>query len=150
MEWIAVPAGQDGWRALGPVEFRVIVAAGQTEGRFALLEFAGAEGPWTVPHIHRDMDESFFVLDGEFTFTIDGIEMRAVAGTYLLVPRGTPHVLAAGHGGGRLLTFAMPGGLEDMFIELSELGAGAIVDPAARAAVAARYDSRPVPEPAKN
>lgn len=144
VRWIAVPAGADGWRALGPVEFRVIASAGQTGGGFAMLEFKGGEGPWTVPHIHREMEESFYILDGEFVFTIDEVPTPAGAGTFLLVPRGTSHVLAAGAGGGRLLTFAVPGGLEEMFLELSELGPGAIVDPAVRAAVAARYDSHPV------
>ena len=40
-------------------------------GAFTLAEFAGSTaGPWTVPHLHREMEESFYVLDGEFTFTV--------------------------------------------------------------------------------
>jgi hypothetical protein len=59
------------------------------------------------------------------------------------VPRGTRHVFQAGAGGGRLLAFMVPGGLEDMFFELADLPPGGITDPAVRAVVAARHDSVP-------
>jgi hypothetical protein len=38
----------------------------------------------------------------------------------------------------------VPGGQEDMFYELGELGANSLHDPAVRAAVSGRYDSVPV------
>src|SRR5215469_16922386 len=58
---------------LGVVQMRVL-AAGEatTNGAFTLAEFSGGEGLWTVPHIHREMEESFYVLDGEFIFTAGG------------------------------------------------------------------------------
>jgi hypothetical protein len=43
-----------------------------------------------------------------------------------------------------VLTLAVPGGLEEMFKELSSLPAGAITDPEVRAGIATRYDSVPV------
>jgi len=51
---------------LGVIQMRVL-AAGEatTNGAFTLAEFTGGQGPWTVPHIHREMEESFYVLDGE-------------------------------------------------------------------------------------
>ena len=129
---------------LGIARMRVL-AAGESTGRaFSLVEFSGDEGPWTVPHVHRGMEESFFVLNGEFRFHVGDGRVDAQAGTYVLVPRGTPHALAAGPGGGRLLTLMVPGGLEAMFFALSEMPPGALIDPAARAAVASTYDSVPV------
>ena len=128
---------------LGVVRMRVI-AAGEPTGRaFSLVEFSGDEGPWTVPHIHREMEESFYVLDGTFTFTIGGRDVEAGPETYLLVPRGTPHVMRAGPEGGRFLTLMVPGGLEEMFFELGSLSADALRDPEARRAVSAKYDSIP-------
>lgn len=53
-------------------------------------------------------------------------------------------MITAAEGGGRFLTLMVPGGLEDMFFELAELGPDALRDPVARAAVSARYDSVPV------
>jgi quercetin dioxygenase-like cupin family protein len=129
---------------LGPVRMRVLAAGDDVTGRaFTLAEFVGEEGAWTVPHVHRTMEESFFVLDGEFTFTVGEMEVPVAAGSYILVPRDTRHVIHAGSGGGRLLTLMVPGGLEEMFIELSQLPPGGITDPAVRAAISARYDSVP-------
>ena len=98
---------------LGVTQMRVL-AAGEatTNGAFTLAEFTGGEGPWTVPHIHRGMEESFFVLDGEFTFAVGEQEIPAGPESYILVPRGTRHGITAGAEGGRLLTLMVPGGLE--------------------------------------
>lgn len=131
---------------LGVVSMRVI-AGGEdvTGGRFTLAEFSGsASGAWTVPHLHRGFEESFYVLDGRFIFSLGEEEREATPGTYVLVPRNTTHTITADDGGGRFLTLMVPGGLEEMFFELGRLGPDALRDPAARAAVSARYDSIPV------
>jgi mannose-6-phosphate isomerase-like protein (cupin superfamily) len=129
---------------LGVARMRVL-ADSAVAGAFSLTEFAGtAEGSWTVPHLHHGFEESFFVLDGEFTFTVGGEPVVAGPGTYILVPRDTAHTISAGAGGGRFLTLMVPGGLEEMFIELGELPPNAVTDPVARKAVSARYDSIPV------
>jgi quercetin dioxygenase-like cupin family protein len=128
---------------LGIIEMRVL-AAGEATGRsFTLAEYTGGEGPWTVPHLHRGMEESFYVLDGEFTFAVGDQTISAGAGSYILVPRGTRHVISAEAGGGRLLTLMVPGGLEEMFFELGDLPPDSITDPAVRAAISARHDSVP-------
>jgi len=114
-------------------------------GSFALTEFYGAgAGPWTVPHVHRGFEESFFILDGAFSFTIGEQVTEATPGMYLLVPRDTHHGISAAAGGGRFLTLMVPGGLEKMFFELAALPPNAIRDPVARAAISARFDSIPV------
>ncbi|WP_188111307.1 cupin domain-containing protein [Nocardioides antri] len=131
---------------LGVASMRVLAGGdGETGGAFTVAEFAGtAEGPWTVPHLHRGFEESFFILDGMFTFTVGEEPIEATPGMYILVPRGTAHMISAAEGGGRFLTLMVPGGLEEMFFALGRLGPEAIRDPAARAAVSARYDSIPV------
>ena len=131
---------------LGVTAMRVL-AAGEsvTGGAFTLVEFSGAgAGPWTVPHVHRGFEESFFILDGAFSFTIGEKVHEATAGMYLLVPRDTKHAITAADGGGRFLTLMVPGGLEKMFFELGTLPPDAIRDPVVRAAISARYDSFPV------
>ena len=131
---------------LGIASMRVLAAGeADTGGAFTLAEFSGTgEGQWTVPHLHRGFEESFFVLDGLFTFTVGEEAIEATPGTYILVPRGTAHVMSAAEGGGRFITLMVPGGLEEMFFELGTLPPDAIRDPAARAAISARYDSIPV------
>lgn len=130
--------------SLGSVRFAILASSEETAGGYAMLEFSGGEGPWTVPHVHREMEEAFYVLEGTFTFTLDGTEVAARPGSFVLVPRGTPHVLRAESDGARLLTLVVPGGLEAMFKELSTLAPDSITDPDVRARIAARYDSVPV------
>ena len=130
---------------LGVVGMRVLAGGDVTGKAFTLAEFSGTgSGAWTVPHLHREMEESFFVLHGSFTFTVGGRAIEATSGTYILVPRGTAHTITAAEGGGRFLTLMVPGGLEEMFFELGLLPPNAIRDPAARAAISARYDSIPI------
>ena len=139
-----VTGGQGRVFDLGTARMRIIAGVEETGGGFALAEFEGGEGPWTVPHLHREIEESFFITQGKFIFEVDGETIQAGAGDFVFVPKGTPHVLAGRAGGGSLLCLWSPGGLEKMFIELSSLSPGAIRDPATRAEVSSRHDSVPV------
>jgi quercetin dioxygenase-like cupin family protein len=123
---------------------RLLAASEDTAGEFAVGEFRGAAGPWTVPHVHRQSLEAFYVLDGRFTFTVASEERLAEVGAWVLIPRDTRHVLRAEEDGGRLLVMWTPGGLEQMFVELSGLAADALRDPETRKAIASRFDSIPV------
>jgi mannose-6-phosphate isomerase-like protein (cupin superfamily) len=51
-------------------------------------------GPAPPPHVHARHAESFYVLEGEMTFTVDGRELRAEAGSWVQVPAGVPHTFA--------------------------------------------------------
>ena len=42
-------------------------------------------------HLHRDEDDSFYVLEGELTFGVEGEEVVAGPGTFVLVPPGIEH-----------------------------------------------------------
>jgi len=129
---------------LGVVQMRLLATSKQTDGTFSLGEFFGAEGRWTVPHVHKQTHESFFVLEGAFTFSLGTEEIEAKAGTYILVPLGLPHVITALPGGGRFLTMWSPAGLEEMFVRLSQLAADGLRDPAVRVELSRTFDSVPV------
>ena len=63
-----------------------------TGGQYSLCRYearAGWPGPQT--HAHPDFEEAFYVLSGEFEFTVAGSVTRAGPGTFLLVPRGVEH-----------------------------------------------------------
>lgn len=138
----ALSSNGDTYR-LGIVDFRILAATDRTDGAFALGEFAGAEGTWTVPHRHATSLEAFYVLDGRFTFTLDDEDFEAGPGSFVLIPRDTRHVMRAEAGGGRFLTLWTPGGLEQMFVELSRLSPDALRDPDVRRAISLRFDSIP-------
>jgi len=129
---------------LGIIRLRLLVGAEQTNGAFALGEFSGGEGPWTVLHVHEHTEESFYVLDGSFTFTLGDDQVEAGPGAFILVPRGMRHVMRVEGGRGRLLALWTPGGLEAMFVRLSQLPADSLRDPEVRRMLSTRFDSIPV------
>ena len=128
---------------LGVITMRLLVGAVSTGGAFSVSEFGGVEGPWTIPHLHRHGEESFYVLEGDFIFTIGHEDVSVETGGFVLVPRGTRHMMRAGSGGGRLLALWTPGGPEALFVELSRLPADSLRDPDARRRLSARFDSIP-------
>ena len=45
-------------------------------------------------HAHAEEDDAFYVLEGELVFTVDGEEVVAGAGTFVLVPPRVVHTFA--------------------------------------------------------
>lgn len=45
-------------------------------------------------HVHDDEDDSFYVLEGEVTFTLGDEDVVAGPGTFVLVPPGVEHTFA--------------------------------------------------------
>ena len=79
-------------RRVGNVEF---LALSEFSPRFNLSVITmapGREGP--SAHVHDDEDDAFYVLDGELRFVVDGHEIDAPAGTFVLVPPGVLHTFA--------------------------------------------------------
>ena len=64
----------------------------QTGGEFCLAEFVGRSDIVTPMHAQRDDPETFYVLEGELTFFLEGSEpISATAGSVLHIPAGVPH-----------------------------------------------------------
>ncbi len=71
------------------------------------------------PHYHERHADSFYVLEGELEFQIDGRAVRARAGTLVVAPRGAPHAFPVATGGpARFLNVHTPGGFERYMREL--------------------------------
>lgn len=75
---------------------------GRAAGRTTQLA-CGGEGTATLiqlneplaTHAHADADEFLYIVAGEGTATLDGVQETLRAGVLLFVPRNTPHALAA-------------------------------------------------------
>src|SRR5678816_152629 len=73
----------------------VILATGeQTGGAYCLAEATVPPGGGPPPHYHTREEESFYVLEGEITFTVDGKPLIGTCGTFVQIPRGTPHAVS--------------------------------------------------------
>ena len=96
---------------VGNVEF--LAGAGQTS-RFtlAVIEKAPRSGGPQL-HVHTDEDDSFLVLGGRLLFSVDGEDVVAEAGTFVLVPPGVEHTFANPFDEpARVLNVHAPGGFD--------------------------------------
>ena len=90
----------------------------QTGGAYSLFEVTTHPGGGVLPHVQHREDESFYVLEGEHEFLVEGRTIRASAGSLLYVPKGNLHAHKNdGEGVGRLLVSQTPGGLYEHFFE---------------------------------
>jgi quercetin dioxygenase-like cupin family protein len=98
--------------------YRFLATGADTNGQFALWEAIVAPGAGPPPHIHTREVESFYVLEGEVTFTLESGKRVAGPGTFVGIPIGTLH----GFGNdtdkpARMLIQVAPAGLEEMFFQ---------------------------------
>ena len=56
---------------------------------FGIIDFAA--GRELEAHVHHDEDDAFYILEGELTFVLGDDEVKAPAGTFVLVPPGVEH-----------------------------------------------------------
>lgn len=112
---------RDGPFLLAGAELITFKVRGPAYSLFENVTRAGYGGP--PPHRHLRQDEGFYVLEGRFSFQVDGRTIPAPAGTFVHVPRGTLHTFhTEGTGLGRLLVVVAPPGDFESFVE--EAGEG--------------------------
>lgn len=68
------------------------------------------------PHIDRNEDIGFYVLEGQFTFSFEENEIKAKTGDFVFMPRGLKHWLRSDSDKvGRMLVIASPAGFEKFY-----------------------------------
>ena len=94
------------------------VPSQKTGGAYSLFEATTQPGAGPPPHVHHREDESFYVLEGEYEFLVDGHALKAEVGSLIYVPKGALHTHEnVGEGLGRMLLTQTPGGLYELFFE---------------------------------
>ena len=86
---VIVPAGEGQMLEVlgGPLE--VLVRNAQTDGDFSVVISADYPGGGPGPNvIHEDRSETFFVLEGDYTFYSDGKEIKGGPGSIIVNPKG--------------------------------------------------------------
>ena len=85
-----------------------------SDGAFSLVEVMVPRGRATP--LHRDpSDETFYVLDGEMLFHIDGAEQLTSAGDTVSLRRGVAHAFVATSDVARFLVLNTPGTHDSYF-----------------------------------
>jgi mannose-6-phosphate isomerase-like protein (cupin superfamily) len=123
-------------------------------GGFSVVEFLDFEGSSVPLHVNDRWDTGFYVLDGEYGFVIADETVAASSGSWLCVPRGTPHAWRCDSPKARLLNVTVPGGFEGFYRGAGEsvpdrtrLPARSEPDVEALSNTAARYGIRIVGPP---
>lgn len=101
---------------------RIHASSKSTNGAFGLVE------NWSIPpgfaspyHVHHREDESFYLIEGEAAFVLDGAWKRVGAGAFVFGPREIPHGFKiVGGAPARMLILCTPGGFEDFVLEMAQ------------------------------
>lgn len=92
------------------------VTGEKTNGAFTVIDQVIQPQSGPPPHIHHREDESFYVVEGRFSFLCGGKQSVLEAGSFVYIPKGTMHTFKnIEEKQGRLLVIITPAGLEEFF-----------------------------------
>ena len=105
---VVIPPGQG--HRIGNVEF---LARTADTPRFNVSIIEIAAGRELEAHVHEEEDDAFYILEGEMIFTVEGRDVAAPPGTFVLVAPGTEHGFRnKGATPVRMLNIHAPGGFD--------------------------------------
>ena len=120
---------QSVWYSGGLLTF--LITGEDTRGEFALMELVARKGSVPPPHIHHREDETFYVIEGEMTFSIGDRTIKAVPGSVVFAPRDVAHSFTIDSEQVRILAQITPAGLEGFFKACSVPALTYSIDPGA-------------------
>jgi mannose-6-phosphate isomerase-like protein (cupin superfamily) len=126
----------------GPMTLRILEDGSHTAHRLGVVEVKIPPHIGGPPqHVHRNHDETFFVVSGSPTFTCGSETITVQPGTLVTAPPGTPHTFAnPGDQPVVMLCTVTPDLYIDYFRELANLRPGPNgLDPSEVAEVMLRY-----------
>src|SRR5215218_9359995 len=106
-----------------PIGGRMMVKVrdGDTGGSFSVHDnFIPAGSPGPRPHLHRDHEETFYVLEGELTARVGERGITAPVGSFVVIPRGVHQPSNPETEPVRVLLIFSPSGMEHFFEEAAE------------------------------
>lgn len=100
--------------------YRIVVSGEQTNNAYAIIDMLVPPGGGPGPHAHKDIEESFYVLEGSVVFRSETQLHEAVKGDYIHIPLGgAVHAFKNESAGiARLLCTVSPAGLDSFFREI--------------------------------
>ena len=121
--------GKSFWLLTDLHTFKVV--GDETNGAFTVAELVAGPELGPPPHIHRHSDESFYVLEGTFDFSLAGQAFSAGPGAFVYLPKGVVHTHRAGGGASaKALVMQAPAGVERFIMEAGKPATDTSVRPA--------------------
>lgn len=121
---IILAPGEGDRLTIGNSEVTFKAVGADTHGHLGLFEnFIPPGGTAPGLHIHRQMEEMFYVLEGEVEIYVGNQTVQGQPGAFVLVPRSTPHGFAnKGTKPAKLLIMFCPAGEREKYFQgLAEL-----------------------------
>lgn len=104
------------------------VGGRSTQGDVDIVDHRVPAGYTPPLHVHRAQDETFYVLEGQFTFHCGDRTWQAGPGSLGFLPRNVPHGFSVSEDGpGRTLLINAPAGFADVISELGEHAADLVI-----------------------
>jgi len=102
--------------------YRIIISGKQTDGAYAVIDMLVPPGGGPGPHAHKDIQEMFYVVDGEIDFKMEEGSYTANKGSFVNIAFGgavhsfknTTNKVA------HLLCTVVPAGLDSFFEEIGK------------------------------
>jgi quercetin dioxygenase-like cupin family protein len=124
-----VPAGRDRFRGQREIQVTrtlidIKVSALDTGSGLSVAEITSLHEGGPARHLHREQDEWFYVVEGEYVIEAGAEHYELGPGDSVFAPREVVHVWAhVGEGTGRLIVALQPAGeIEEFFEDLAKLG----------------------------
>ena len=122
------------------IDMKVMLGAEHTGGTFSAIVAEVKPGDGPPPHLHRDREEYFYVLEGTYSLGVNGNESTIGPGTLVFVPRGTVHTFKnVTSAMGKILEWTIPGDNGDYFRAMHNMEANGGFNPETFAAINQRY-----------
>lgn len=136
-----VLAGQGRAFPTGRSQAHVKIEPGQSPSfaAFEATQEPGLTGP--PPHVHRDYDEAWYIIEGRMEFELGDDTHLCPAGSVVIAPRGTAHTFHnPGPDPARMLAILTPQALQ-LIEELGQLAADGPPTPTALRSLLARHET---------
>ena len=132
---------------IGPLTLRYFAEGSGTSGALDCFEFTvPPQTRGSAPHLHRDVDEMVYGVEGHITFTVGGEDRVLGPRGFTFLPRGVVHSFANTHDEPAVVLSLMTPALigPAYFREMAALYAGGTPDPAEVRAVMTKHGLIPV------
>ena len=115
-----VEAGKGEYVSVVGDTYRIVIGGEQNGGQYAVIDMMVPQNGGPGPHAHAEIQESFYVLDGEIEVKTEAGAYVAKKGTFINIPLGgmvhcfKNKAATPAH----LWCIVMPAGMEKMFVEI--------------------------------
>lgn len=101
-------------------KFTIKVLSSETDNKYTVLDIFHSPNLGPSLHKHPKGSETFYIIEGDYHFILNGKSINGKPGDTIFVPKDTPHRFEVGPKGGHAIVISPPE-LELYFFKIGEL-----------------------------